>query len=490
MTVMVVAHPIPGFNGRQYVDDVALTFVGGFAKADVPTGAQADLTARGYTLNAVPASNYDPRYVTQDDLETPTSAASVALKAAYGTNAVRQRLVNQLGTPILTGAPGICIQASNSTSATGFTFRTTCQTAVACSDIRVMFPWGWTLSATAGDVIQTQSIPYKLSVELANGVTHPVTFRGARSATNDPGGTLISDPVGVDLPAGAVFALRWFNNVNTSGIFTSGIGGTPMDQTTVLNATPTLVNLGSSTSDGYSTSDITDSGAAVTTGANNFGPPIVLGQAATSTPVLFGFGDSITAGKGDFTAGANSHLVHSWFTRGAGSRPSLRCAITSLPASVVVSSHLYSAPLLELATDAIVMLGINDLVVNSVTATALKASLTSIFKLCASRGLRVWGCTLLPRTTSTDSWATMANQTVSDGPTGARIAVNDWIRAGADGLLTGHFDTADTVETARNSGLWITNGTANAYTVDGTHPSPLGHATVAEPLHAFAFPAP
>lgn len=416
----------------------------------------------------------------------PTSAFSVRQKAAYGANAIRQRLNTQLGVPVLTGGPGVApVATTTSGSTTGYTFRTTCQTAVACTDIRLVVPWGWYLSPTTGDTVPPQSIPFKFSIELTNGVTYPVTFRGARSVSIDPGGTLISDPIGVDLPAGTLFAIRWYNNINTSGIFTQALGGTPMSLATVLNTTPTLAYLGGSGKDGISTVDVTDSGAAPNSGAAiNFGPPMVLGQVTSTTPVLFGIGDSITTGTGDFDN------VHSWFTRGAGSRPSLRWSRGGLQASAVVGSHLYTGPLLELATDAVVMLGINDIVNIPANAAATQASLTSIYQMCRNRGLRVWGCTILPRTTSTDNWATTGNQTLADGAAGARTTVNDWIRAGAGGLLNGYFETADVVETARNSGLWKVNGTANAYTVDGTHPSPLGHSLLAAPLYNFAFPAP
>jgi lysophospholipase L1-like esterase len=37
------------------------------------------------------------------------------------------------------------------------------------------------------------------------------------------------------------------------------------------------------------------------------------------------------------------------------------------------------------------------------------------------------------------------------------------------------FETADTVETTRNSGKWKSPG----YTADGTHPSATGHAAMA-----------
>jgi lysophospholipase L1-like esterase len=89
--------------------------------------------------------------------------------------------------------------------------------------------------------------------------------------------------------------------------------------------------------------------------------------------------------------------------------------------------------------------------------------------------------TVLPRNTSTDGFVTTANQTKPVWEN-KRLAYNDWLRAGAPidpvkkvvveigtagAILTGQaghplsqyngtnvIETADTVETARNSGLW------------------------------------
>lgn len=55
------------------------------------------------------------------------------------------------------------------------------------------------------------------------------------------------------------------------------------------------------------------------------------------------------------------------------------------------------------------------------------------------------------------------------------------LRAGDAGHpLVGYFETADAVETARNSGKWKVDGTANKYTSDGVHPNALGHQTMAD----------
>jgi hypothetical protein len=79
-----------------------------------------------------------------------------------------------------------------------------------------------------------------------------------------------------------------------------------------------------------------------------------------------------------------------------------------------------------------------------------------------------------PVSTSTNGWTTTAGQT-THGNNAQRVAFNNWLRDGApiDGAgaplavgatgtragqpghpLAGYFETADTMETARNSGIW------------------------------------
>lgn len=138
--------------------------------------------------------------------------------------------------------------------------------------------------------------------------------------------------------------------------------------------------------------------------------------------------------------------------------------------------------------------GINDL--NSGrTAALLQGDMLAFWRLFSQRGMKVFHTTITPKTTSTDNFTTVANQT----PFGAeahRITVNNWlrdgapitsttgiavaagtstnvIRAGAVGHpLTGVFDTATTVETALNSGRWRLDSIQS----DGLHPNANGQA--------------
>jgi hypothetical protein len=93
--------------------------------------------------------------------------------------------------------------------------------------------------------------------------------------------------------------------------------------------------------------------------------------------------------------------------------------------------------------------------------------------------------------TSTDSFATVANQTVNSGYDTTRKAVNTWLRAGGGGLFngqsgrtrTGLLDRAALVE-ANNGGLGVWNATM---TSDGTHPTQATHAGVMASLVQTSF---
>jgi len=131
-------------------------------------------------------------------------------------------------------------------------------------------------------------------------------------------------------------------------------------------------------------------------------------------------------------------------------------------------------------TSAIIEYGVNDLILGSVSATQLEAANLAIAATIRAAGInKVFLTTITPKTSSTDGWATVGNQTVA-APSiePRRVAYNAWVRAGCpidptslapvtvgtSGALlagsfrhpiTGFFDTASKVESSLNSGLWL-----------------------------------
>jgi hypothetical protein len=124
-------------------------------------------------------------------------------------------------------------------------------------------------------------------------------------------------------------------------------------------------------------------------------------------------------------------------------------------------------------TDVVVQYGVNDLNAAARTASAIETDLQTIYAMFPTK--RVWQCTILPVATSTDSFATTANQTPA-ACSSQRTLLNNWIRT-TPSPLVGYFDNSSVIETSQNSCIWnvITfNGVALGTPCDsaGIHPSP------------------
>ncbi len=124
--------------------------------------------------------------------------------------------------------------------------------------------------------------------------------------------------------------------------------------------------------------------------------------------------------------------------------------------------------------------GTND-IYGGRTLAQWQADTATICGWAKQRGLKVAMSTITPRTTSSDGWTTVANQTetLAAGAGLVRKAANAWIRAGASGLCDLVIEAADAVETSRDSGLWKADTTIGPYTIDGLHPSYTGHIRMA-----------
>lgn len=335
-------------------------------------------------------------------------------------------------------------------------------------------------------------ITVRAAVEPAGNLVIPITFGGNRTVVISPGGTAISDPVGIEVTKGATFSTRTFVQVSTG-------------QTFPINNIPTA---SSGEGNNYGTTvgaDLTDVGAASLTGIGTnqlvFGPAAILGQVIDpDRPVIGILGDSIFGGTGDssFAFGGlaqralnNNYsfqkvtfpgeALKGWL--GSSGYGETRCRRVGLLA-LVGCTHI-----------------VTDYTVNSLATTTIQADAVKAWRVMAKIAPgQVFVTTLTPQTTTTDGWATTGNQAIqypSDREP-RRLAFNAWIRDGAPinasdvpqsvgatgaGIVrfgeAGHpvrsfFEVADLAETARNSGIWKAG-----YTSDGTHPNATGHAALA-----------
>lgn len=396
-----------------------------------------------------------------DEAESETLAR---LRAAFGSDASGRIMAPKLrrysGLPAQPVATTGGIGHSTGTGTAGglFTSREPYKMAVACTDIQLVYPLGWVLSSggAIGEIPTTATLPaLKASIELPDGTIHPVYFRGARSVPVEPNTNVVSDPIAVDLAAGDVIYVRTFSNATTGTQYT--MGASSYGPGITVSGTIGFTNA----------ADLTDSGTAFTSDlAKNYWSPIVCGQPLGAPVATVGLvGDSITVGQG------STNNSFAWWKHGlANSRPAFCYARSGVLAQGIAAAHKRGFPLLQGLTHALVLLGTNDA---GRTFAQIQADLLAIWTNLANRGIKVYGCTINPTTTSTDSWATTANQTVKSGEA-VRVQINDWIRT-TPAPLTGYIDTADATESARNSGKWKVTGAANYATTDGTHPTDVMH---------------
>lgn len=319
------------------------------------------------------------------------------------------------------------------------------------------------------------------SLEYPSGTFTFLTFGGSLSAVITSGGQVFSDPVSVFIPSGSAFWIRTFLTV-TAGQkwYTSG-----------------FAPAGSTSSGGTAQSDLTQSGTVTGSYASPFMPAVIRGlQVSPSTLRIVGIGDSIVGGFND------SGNALGFFGRAFTGYRYARYGQSGEKIAGVGSgvSHNLRLSMCAGANAGLVMYGTNDFTFGS-SAAVIEQYLMSLLRRMAAMGMTCYAATIPPLTTSTDSWATTGNQTVTVHEV-VRVSLNDWLRAGmpltpstlapaaigtGGALLAGSaghpvlrvYDLGSACETATDSGLWKVNGSAFTFTGDGTHPSPAAYAAMA-----------
>lgn len=343
---------------------------------------------------------------------------------------------------------------------------------------------------SGGAITEMCSIEYPageftlVSWDAANAsATHTETI-----SINAGGADVVSDPVPVRIPAGATF---WVRRVSW---FTSGTAAEfPVSFSPV--AGPNNNGGVSDTSfTGYTafqTGSTVDPRTYVVGGTLPAGtsmaqlrfPLAILGLSNVASALLLG--DSRCAGYNDstsvFTVTENPTTnlgtldYGRWglgeIARSIGRlRPyaNLGCPTDSAH-NFVTLGNTFRARQAAYHTDVIVQYGVNDVNLQARTGAAAMADLQTIYALFPTK--RVWGSTVLPVSTSTDSWATTANQTTA-GTNAQRVILNTDLRA-VPAPLVGIFDNAAVVETSLNSGIWNVFASIGQPTNDGLHPNPV-----------------
>lgn len=341
-------------------------------------------------------------------------------------------------------------------------------------DIRLIYPTYYLAPAYT-------AMPSTMTVQAAveyNGTTTPVTFQGASTITLSPrAGMFISDPISPGIPAGAMFYVR-------TGV-TIGAGSQIMIGYTQ------LANINDGVLSTNATSQVDNTGP-LSLGATgvvhaSFGPCAVIGRVqGHPLPAALVWGDSIANAPPD--ANGNESF-YTWGLRAATTPLSYINASRSSVGFFHTSPPLAPAQLtlFNYTTHAITELGVNDLqqpATGSTTLAAIEANALATWAAMKGSGLKVYQTLITPKTSSTDSWATAANQTPAArfGIGQDRDLFNIWIKArAADSTIDGYIDIPSVWEDQANLGKWVSNGTANYATSDGLHPSSVMQ-TIAQPI--------
>lgn len=327
------------------------------------------------------------------------------------------------------------------------------------SALKIIVPnWNVTTSASGVELGVGASATTTASIEYPAGVFTQLTFSGSATGTIANGSSLTSDYANVSIPSGATFYTRIYYTSTAGIVFsTTGVVGKLLQDTARGDAF------------NYGASGIVDQtmGGTITgpdTPHVTFSPLAIIG--VTNEPSVCVIGDSIGFGYDD-TPDASGDM--GMVARAIGPTFAyLNMSVSSDRANWWVSNHTQRLALTSYCSHIINELGFNDLFGAGRTVAQVQGDLETIWGLFSKP---VYQTTVTPRTTSTDGWTTTTNQTTTAGESN-RTTLNDWIRAGQPDV-TAYFETADVMETARNSGIWKAG-----YTNDGSHPIQSSYITV------------
>lgn len=347
--------------------------------------------------------------------------------------------------------------SSTSGSLTSWTSRSTHVAMVATSALKIAFP-NW----VSGENGPGASATLKASCEYPAGTFNQILFGGQVTGTIPNGGTIISDMVSlsVQIPEFATYWIRTTFNCSAGSQWCYGKN-----------------NQDAATYSSTAVTDLTMSGtiSSYANGGQAVQRPIaIIGQ--TSKPSILGVGDSRLGGFGEDVAASGDCPDYTttigreriWARYGGY----CNIAAPGGTAGQFTSAHAQTVFLSQFASIAAIEYLIND--INNGSNLAACQSYAQTISAYFSPLPVLW-ITLSPFTTSTDSWATAANQTVKSWEA-IRTGFNDSIRAfggiSASGNmgLSGFIEVADLVETYRNSGKWLpVLSSSPVTTADGIH---------------------
>jgi len=358
---------------------------------------------------------------------------------------------------------------------------------------------GWFLGQTSYSTTGGNLTIVSMSLTSPGGVVVPVTYGGLRSRTFARTDTDIkSDDIAASafsLPQftrGEIYWLKAIISVPTGGetipfaaLATGDVLGSQVGWYTPANTTISSTDVAGT---------YTVTGTALDVRTNGY-RPMILGRPLVDGPSFLCLGDSIgeqtndSASGGVFGRGFIQRAMRT--SSNTNPLPCINLARSGTTAAMAIGSTLWH-PYMAYAKVAIEQYGTNDLGTSASagSATTLQGRLTTLWSTLRAGGLQsIIRTQLLPRATSTDSFATTANQTINTGwgAGGQSDLMNQWFATKLADTTINHLLSAASQRDSVDPFKWRVNGTGGFITSDGTHPTAAGHEFLAEELRLITY---
>lgn len=352
--------------------------------------------------------------------------------------------------PWTQAATSTYMMALSGTASTTQMTRKAHKTVSAVTSLRLVYP-DYYVSPTKGEVA-VGSLPVQAWIEYPSGTYTAVAFGGSTTPTFSNGGNNASDPTAVTIPANTQF-WTWTYCASASCPRVGQSGEAVLKN-----------SFGEGAKIASSAVPTTPSASQPSAGGDTAGLMPIAILAQTGAPGLCFFGDSRVYGQKDLTVSLDRGVY----------APSLSGSYAYLNAGVAGDTEvafLGSPGRRDLAQYCTVVadeFGTNDMYLNS--GTAAGAGEWKRRAVWTFLGKRYITSTVEPNTTSTDAWATTANQTAT--AVDAIFTTYNGDMRGA-GYVQQYFDVSDGLSSARDSGIW-----GATWTSDGLHMNLTGSAAL------------
>ncbi len=334
------------------------------------------------------------------------------------------------------------------------------------SSIQVVYANSYVLtSGTQAETAPGGTATITAYFEPSKGATLvPVTFSGAATGSPTNGGIIVSDAIACDLNFGDEIFFRQLYE-NASGIIFDSNSTTVQDYAQGEGTVSAVSGLSAATltASTLSSSDVVD----------KFCPVAIIGTTNKRSFTILG--DSRRFGSQDIFTDASGDLGET--ARSLGKLYAyMKLCISGDSCVEFIASHTNRVALGQAySSDIDIGFAYNDFVAGQ-TAAQVLANIQIIAGYFT--GKSIWTSTVAPSSTSTDNWATVANQTSTFA---AKLTLDSSLRTLPPPTgITGVWDISDAISSGRGSNKFAVDNASIAFwsTADGVHESPRGYVAL------------